>query len=75
MVAISFLVGAWLVSLPLSYVFAFVVHLDLMGLWYCNTMGGLTSRYGLTAGYGVITILATLAVAFGSWENAMVGGT
>jgi hypothetical protein len=30
------------------------------------------TRFGMVAGYAVITLIATLAVAFGNWELAMV---
>ena len=33
-ITISFLVGAWGVSVPLAYVLAFPVDLGLKGLWY-----------------------------------------
>eukprot|EP00048_Salpingoeca_helianthica_P013375 m.200025 g.200025 ORF g.200025 m.200025 type:complete len:494 (+) comp15494_c8_seq7:7006-8487(+) len=59
-VAVSFFVGAWCVSVPLAYVFAFVIHLDLIGLWYA-----------LTAGYFVVTVIATVGVARSDWDAVM----
>lgn len=46
MIALAFVVGAWCVSVPLAYVFGFVIKLGLVGLWYA-----------LTAGYGVVTFI------------------
>eukprot|EP00937_MAST-01D_sp_MAST-1D-sp2_P002287 g2287.t1 len=55
-VAVSFLVGAWGVSVPVSYALALRTSLGLVGLWL-----------GLSAGYAVITVLAGWAVARSDW--------
>lgn len=60
-VAFSFFVGAWIVSVPLSYVFGFPLGLDLMGLWY-----------GLTCGYSMVTILSLFFVWKSDWPALAV---
>ena len=57
LVAISFFIGAWCVSIPIGYVFAFVETYDLMGLWY-----------GMVAGYAVVTTIVTTAAALSDWR-------
>jgi hypothetical protein len=52
-VAVSFLIGAWVVGVPLCYVLAFVVDMDLFGLW----LGTMCSQIAVSAmtGFFVIT--------------------
>lgn len=56
--AVCFLIGAWLVSVPAAYYFAFVLNLDLPGIWY-----------GLVLGYGTIMILTSIAVCRSKWAD------
>lgn len=55
-VAVAFFVGAWLVAIPSAYVFAFVLHAHLRGLWY-----------GLCCGYGVVTLISSSAAYTSDW--------
>eukprot|EP00051_Salpingoeca_urceolata_P011214 m.138527 g.138527 ORF g.138527 m.138527 type:complete len:418 (-) comp17033_c0_seq4:188-1441(-) len=57
-IAVSYFVGAWLISVPLAYVLGFVLHLGLRGLWY-----------GMVGGYAVITLLVAVAVYRSDWEK------
>ncbi len=59
-VAAAFFIGAWCISVPLSYVFCFVLHKDLLGLWY-----------GMTCGYLVVTLIAGVAVLRSNWTAIM----
>ena len=56
--AVCFLIGAWLVSVPAAWIFAFDLKLDLPGIWY-----------GFVAGYGVIMVLTFIAVYRSAWEK------
>lgn len=56
-VAISFFIGGWLVSVPLAYVFAFQLNLDLEGLWYA-----------LVVGYVTITCCVGYAAYTSDWD-------
>ena len=38
-VALAFVIGGWMVSVPMSYVFAFTLGDGLIGLWYGMTLG------------------------------------
>lgn len=58
--AIAFVVGCWLVCLPMAYVLAFTFNLGLYGIWYA-----------MVAGYVIVTLVAVIAVLRGSWELAM----
>lgn len=55
-VAISFVIGAWLCSVPLSYIFAFQLNQGLIGLWY-----------GLCIGYTVTSLLTLFQVIRSDW--------
>ncbi len=57
-VAVAFLLGAWGLAVPLSYVFGFTVKMGLLGLWY-----------GLSIGYGVVTLISTIAVYRSDWPK------
>ena len=64
-VALAFLVGAWIVGVPLAYVFGKVVvwkgavgGLGLQGLWY-----------GLSAGYSVTSLIAMRYVWVSDWDK------
>lgn len=59
-VAVAFFIGAWGISVPLSYVFCFVIHKDLLGLWY-----------GMCCGYLVITAIAGIAVLRSNWPEIL----
>ena len=54
--AICFLIGAWFVSVPLAWFFAFDLNLNLPGIWY-----------GLVLGYGMIMVLTSVAVYKSDW--------
>jgi MATE family multidrug resistance protein len=56
-VATAFVIGAWGVSIPAAYLFAFQANLGLIGLWY-----------GLACGYGIVTLIAGYAVVTSDWE-------
>lgn len=56
--AVAFLIGAWLISVPLSYLLAFKAHLHLIGLWY-----------GMVGGYAVITAIAAIGVLRSDWHK------
>lgn len=58
-VMIAFLVGAWVVAVPLAILFTRVADLGLVGLWGA-----------MIAGYIVIIILAATAVVRGDWDAA-----
>jgi MATE family multidrug resistance protein len=59
-VAVAFFTGAWGVGVPCAVLFAFHVEKTkgLIGLWL-----------GLTCGYGVVTIIALVAVWRSDWED------
>lgn len=57
-VAVSFFLGAWVVCVPLAFVFTYKLHLGLSGLWYA-----------LTTGYAVVTVCSALFVACGNWQS------
>jgi len=57
-VAVAYLLGCWVVCLPLAYVFAFVCHYGLIGLWY-----------GLIVGYGVVTLIVGVAAYRSDWDK------
>eukprot|EP00755_Sulcionema_specki_P030578 Sspe_Gene.18611::Locus_6703_Transcript_1_1_Confidence_1.000_Length_1818::g.18611::m.18611/K03327/TC.MATE, SLC47A, norM, mdtK, dinF; multidrug resistance protein, MATE family len=50
-VAVAFLFGAWGVSVPMAYVYAYKLDLGLPGLWY-----------GLVCGYFVVIVTAGISV-------------
>ena len=56
-VAIAFLIGAWMVGVPLAYVMGFTLKYHLPGIWY-----------GLACGYGVVTIATTVIVYRSDWR-------
>jgi Na+-driven multidrug efflux pump len=60
-VAVSFFIGAWIVSVPLSYVFGFPLGLDLIGLWY-----------GLTCGYTMVTLISLVFIYKSDWPALAV---
>jgi multidrug resistance protein, MATE family len=60
-VAICFLIGAWFVAVPCSYIFAFVLDQDLIGLWY-----------GLVLGYAVVTILSGYFTYTSNWNELAI---
>ncbi|KDO21204.1 hypothetical protein SPRG_11057 [Saprolegnia parasitica CBS 223.65] len=47
-IMISFLIGAWLVGVPMAYVFAFPLHHQLFGVWLGMSLG-----YLVTTAFGV----------------------
>ena len=55
-IAVSFLVGAWGVCVPLAYALAFKFKLDLLGLWL-----------GMAGGYFVVTVIASYAAFRTDW--------
>lgn len=57
-VAVSFLVGCWVVCLPLAYVFAFTLHQGLIGIWY-----------SLVAGYSVVTVIVAWKSYTSDWAK------
>ena len=60
MIAIAFVLGAWVVAVPLAYIFAFVWKLTegLVGLWL-----------GLIAGYAVVSTVAIIATCRSNWPK------
>ena len=60
-VALSFVVGAWGVSVPLSYLFAFVLGQGLLGLWYAMCIG-----------YSVVTLVSGMAALLSDWKRSSV---
>ena len=56
--AVCFLIGAWLVSVPLAWYLTFDLNLDLIGIWY-----------GLVGGYSVIMILTCVAIYKSKWQE------
>lgn len=56
-IAVSFLVGAWLVAVPLALVFSFVLKKDLLWLWIA-----------MVCGYAVVTLIAGIAAYRTDWE-------
>eukprot|EP01139_Manchomonas_bermudensis_P002152 Amastigsp_a3862_15.p1 type:complete len:515 gc:universal Amastigsp_a3862_15:87-1631(+) len=55
-VAFAFLVGAWLVAVPMSWVFGFTLKYRLEGLWY-----------GLVMGYGITTLISGWFALQSNW--------
>ena len=60
MVAVSFVIGAWLVCVPLAFVFTDVIHEGLLGLWHA-----------LVAGYITVTLIAGVAAVRLDWNSAV----
>ena len=56
--AVCFLIGAWVVSVPVAWIFTFELQMDLVGIWF-----------GLVAGYSVIMILTAIALYKSDWEK------
>ena len=56
--AICFLIGAWIVSVPAAWYFAFSLKMGLPGIWY-----------GLVFGYGMIMLLTSVAVYKSNWVD------
>jgi MATE family multidrug resistance protein len=56
--AISFLIGAWGVTVPTSWVLSHAKHHGLVGIWL-----------GLVAGYAVITVLSSIACVRSDWAK------
>lgn len=60
-VAVSFLIGCWLASVPASYAFAFTLHYGLLGLWY-----------GMVLGYGITTLISSYYAVRSNWAQEAV---
>ena len=58
-VAKAFFVGAWLVTMPTSYMLAYTADMSLFGIWL-----------GMVAGYLVITIITSVAAWRSDWQQA-----
>jgi|EP00945_MAST-04E_sp_MAST-4E-sp1_P006666 multidrug resistance protein, MATE family len=56
--SISFLVGAWFVSIPMAYIFAFTLGYGLIGLWI-----------GIIIGYLVITLFTIYFYLNSEWDK------
>ena len=56
--ALSFAVGAWAVTVPVSWVLSHVQRHGLVGIWL-----------GLVAGYATITVLTMAAVLRSDWAS------
>lgn len=56
--ALSFLIGAWGVTVPTSWTLSHVQHHGLVGIWL-----------GLVAGYAVITVLSLVACVKSDWTK------
>ncbi|OQR87867.1 Multidrug/Oligosaccharidyl-lipid/Polysaccharide (MOP) Flippase Superfamily [Achlya hypogyna] len=57
-IMISFLVGAWLVGVPMAYLFAFPLHHALYGVWL-----------GMSLGYLITTFFGVYFTAKSNWSN------
>ncbi|OQR89262.1 Multidrug/Oligosaccharidyl-lipid/Polysaccharide (MOP) Flippase Superfamily [Thraustotheca clavata] len=55
-IMISFLIGAWIVGVPMAYVFGFVLKLGLFGIWM-----------GLCLGYLITTLFGTYFTYKSNW--------
>jgi hypothetical protein len=53
-VAVAYLIGAWCVTLPLSYVFAFTLNMDLEGIWIGLIVGMCTMEVCRVGGWDLI---------------------
>ena len=61
MSALAFIVGAWGVSVPLAYVFGFVMRRGLLGIWCA-----------LCSGYTVVGIVLAVACLISDWRQVSV---
>ena len=61
MSALAFIVGAWGVSVPLAYVFAFVMQRGLLGIWCA-----------LCLGYTVVGVVLCIACLVSDWRQVSV---
>ncbi|EQC25867.1 hypothetical protein SDRG_16316 [Saprolegnia diclina VS20] len=57
-IMVSFLVGAWIVGVPLAYVLDFPVNLGLLGIWI-----------GMSVGYIVTTVLGVYFTSKSDWPE------
>ena len=60
LVAVAYMIGAWLVTVPIGYYTIFVLNYQLEALWY-----------SMMAGYSVITIISVIGVLRTNWEEVL----
>ena len=61
MSALAFIVGAWGVSVPMAYVFGFVMRRGLLGIWCA-----------LCSGYTVVGVVLSVACLLSDWRQVSV---
>ena len=61
MSALAFIVGAWGVSVPTAYLFGFVMHRGLLGIWCA-----------LCSGYTVVGVVLCVACLVSDWRQVSV---